>query len=58
MPGKNIRVLIGDLARAACAACVVGDVKIVAAGSMYATLELSQEQAHALSRSGVSWSFD
>jgi hypothetical protein len=49
---KNIRIKIGDLIRA----CRdLGEVKIVAAGSMYATLETNEEQRDRIS---VSWVFD
>lgn len=49
---KNVRIQIKDLIQA----CRdLGEVKVVAAGSMYATLETSHEQRVKLS---VSWDFD
>lgn len=49
---RNVRIKIGDLVQA----CRdLGEVKVVAAGSMYATLETNEEQRNKLS---VSWDFD
>ena len=52
---ENVRILIADLIMA----CrLLGDVHVVAAGSMYATLETSDEQRDTLSRYRVSWIID
>jgi hypothetical protein len=49
---RNVRIRIEDLIRA----CRdLGEVRVVAAGSMYATLETEEEQRNKLS---VSWVFD
>lgn len=49
---KNVRIQIKDLIQA----CRdLGEVKVVAAGSMYATLETTKEQRGKIS---VTWEFD
>jgi hypothetical protein len=51
----NIRILIGDLV----AACrVLGDVRVIAAGSMYATLELDEIGTAQLTKSKIGWTLD
>lgn len=52
---KNIRINIQDLIYAARA---LGEFKVVAAGSMYATLELNADQRFKISEAGVDWSYD
>lgn len=52
---RNIRILIGDLT-AACRA--LGTVRVVAAGSMYATLELDAMALMDLTERGIGWSLD
>jgi hypothetical protein len=51
----NVRININDLVRA-CRA--LHDVRVVAAGSMYATLELDDVGRATLSRHNVNWNFD
>ncbi|WP_189406793.1 hypothetical protein [Mesorhizobium sp. M1A.F.Ca.ET.072.01.1.1] len=51
----NIRILIGDLTRA----CVeLGEVHVIAAGSMYATLKLDDDDIRRLSKAHIHWSID
>ncbi|AHJ10726.1 hypothetical protein P106B_43 [Rhizobium phage vB_RglS_P106B] len=52
---KNVRIMIDDLIRA-CRA--LGEVHVVAAGSLYATLEIDETDRIALSSVGISWTFD
>jgi len=52
---ENIRIRIRDLPDAARA---LGEFKIVAAGSMYATLFLTSEQCLQLSKARIYWSID
>lgn len=52
---KDIRILIGDLVRACLA---LHEVKVVAAGSMYATLECDFAMAQKLSLANIHWSYD
>lgn len=51
----NVRIFIQDLIYA-CRA--LGEVHVVAAGSLYATLNLSDAQVLQLSREGIQWSYD
>lgn len=43
---RNVRILIGDLTRAA---VILGEFRVVAAGNMYATLALTGKQRQWLS---------
>lgn len=52
---RNLRVAIGDLARA-CRA--LGEVKVEAAGSMWATLAVDHAGRAKLVAAGVPWTFD
>lgn len=52
---RNVRILIGDLTRVA---VLLGKFKIEAAGSMYATLELSHKQRVRLTLDEINWQFD
>lgn len=52
---ENVRILIGDLTNACIALC---DVHVIAAGSMYATLECDMQMRDILSKAGIHWSFD
>lgn len=52
---RNIRILIGDLV-ASCRA--LGEVRVLAAGELYATLELDAIALIRLTESGINWSFD
>ena len=51
----NIRVSVNDLT-AACRA--LGEVHVLAAGSMYATLHLNSEQLGKLIEAKISWGLD
>ena len=52
---RNYRILIQDLIAAARA---LHEVKIVAAGSMYATLECDSPMLQKLSAAGIFWTED
>ena len=52
---RNIRIAIEDLVRA-CRA--LGEVRVIAAGSMYATLELDDIGCAQLSKRNIHWNFD
>jgi len=52
---KNIRILIRDLNEACIA---LGEVKVVAAGVMYATIECSAAMCQTLTEARIDWSFD
>ncbi len=52
---KDVRIWIGDLV----AACrELGEVRVVAAGAMYATLRCNKSMRKRLSCAGVNWVFD
>lgn len=51
----NIRILINDLIAAA---RVLHEFKVLAAGSMYATLELNDVQMRKLSAANIFWTID
>lgn len=52
---KNIRISINRLVLA----CrVLGEVKVVAAGELYATLEADLEMRRKLSKNLIAWDFD
>lgn len=52
---ENIRISINDLT----SACrVLGDVHVIAAGSMYATLECTDEMCMRLSKAKINWILD
>lgn len=52
---RNVRIDIQDLIKVA---RLLGEFKTVAAGSLYATLELPVEQRRILSKQNIVWSFD
>lgn len=52
---RNVRILIIDLIIAARA---LHEFRLLAAGSTYATLELTEEQRERLSQARVEWSYD
>lgn len=52
---KNVRIDINDLIKA-CRR--LGEVKVVAAGSMYATLECDLSMQSQLTMGGILWAFD
>lgn len=51
----SIRIPINSLVQA----CrVIGEVRVLAAGSMYATLDLDETACRQLTKAGISWSYD
>lgn len=55
MTTTNIRVPIGQLV----AACrTLGEVRVMAAGSLYATLQADEEGMKQLTKAGITWAFD
>lgn len=52
---ENVRINIRDLIDVCLA---LGEVRVVAAGCMYATLETTEAMRALLTRSLVSWQFD
>lgn len=52
---KNIRISINDLI----SACrVIGEVRVMAAGSLYATLEVDDVACRQLTKANISWALD
>ena len=52
---ENIRINIKDLIDA----CrTLGETRVIAAGSMYATLSLDSDDCKRLSKAGIWWTFD
>lgn len=51
----NVRIGISDLSRAARA---LGECHLVAAGSMWATLDLNFNQIKTLTENNIGWSYD
>lgn len=52
---RNVRIAIGELVNA----CrTLGETQVIAAGSMYATLLLDDDDCERLSRVGISWQYD
>jgi hypothetical protein len=52
---KNVRIAIQDLIEA----CrTLGEVRVVAAGSMFATLETDEIARKQLVKANIDWSFD
>jgi len=52
---RNVRIVITDLV-AACRA--LGEVRVVAAGSLYATLRLDEIDCARLTKAQIVWTFD
>lgn len=51
----EVRILIGDLTRA----CqILGEVHVIAAGVLYATLKLDDDDIKRLSKHKIGWQFD
>ena len=52
---RNTRIGVGDLIKAI---QVLNGCKVVAAGSMYATLEISAKARQRLTLAGIDWTYD